>query len=323
MARNRLRRWRASPGAGRGAPRHRLHRLRALHQWHGEAARRRRGARARQHTPVRRGRSPPAAASAGGERWPRLSALSRSVAETPASQAALRIRRDFGGVGARAEAGCGLLLRDGHRRLCRLDAGPDSPFGRFHLDGRGARRLAQALGGLAGHPLRGQGPARGARAGLFYLPEALRANSEGCEAVSFDFVRLSDAGNPCGVPFLSYIAVPSGKMLHLLAARQGALRRALFVFKDLPSCCGIRRRRDRTDASDVPDHRFDVPARPVIALSHWPDESFRPDFRMVRDEFAWPAKPCEPEVEERNATCTPVHWQWRTNVRFRQSRPFP
>ena len=57
-------------------------------------------------------------------------------------------------------------LRQRHRRLYRLGARPSPALPAFPLESLSRRRLAPALRGLAGHPLRGQGDPRRPRAEL-------------------------------------------------------------------------------------------------------------------------------------------------------------
>ena len=64
-------------------------------------------------------------------------------------------------------AGRRIPLRQRHCRLCVLDVGAADALAGFHLDRGAGRRLAEALGRLVRHALRGQGQARGANADVF------------------------------------------------------------------------------------------------------------------------------------------------------------
>ena len=125
-----------------------------------------RAGQARQHPHLGRGRHGSAADPARCVSRPGLHSLSRPVAEAPPAQAPPRLRRHAAGAGPRHAPGRRAAFCQRHRQLHRLGAGPRAALGRFSLDRTRSRRLAQALCGLARHPLRGQGDPRGPRAEL-------------------------------------------------------------------------------------------------------------------------------------------------------------
>ena len=121
--RNRFRRRRASDRAGAGESAQRLHRQRRLRQRHRQGARRHRWQRARQYPPAFRRRQRAARLAAGGRAHAHRSALSRSVAEAAALEAALHPGRQPGAAGAHHHAGRRIPLRQRLGKLRRLDAG--------------------------------------------------------------------------------------------------------------------------------------------------------------------------------------------------------
>ncbi len=82
-----------------------------------------------------------------------VSALSRSLAQDAAPQAAVRIADDAGRAGAGDPAGRPVPLRQRYRGLCQLDAGAYLAGAGLQLRQPGAGRLAPALSGLAGDAL--------------------------------------------------------------------------------------------------------------------------------------------------------------------------
>ena len=179
-ARNRLRRRRASDRAGERASAHRLHR----HASRSSTAWPRRWSRSTSASSTISAcisATPPTCST--GCRTARFarhrSALSRSVAEAAALEAALRPGRKRRATRAHPAAGRRIPLRHRHCRLRRLDAERAAALARFRLDRGAGRRLAPAVAGLFRHALRGQGQARGPRAVLSDFPaEARRCSNK-------------------------------------------------------------------------------------------------------------------------------------------------
>ena len=103
QARNRIRRRRASDRGSAGVSRYRVHRLRALRQRHGEDPDADRGAEYRQYQALRRRRRGAAGLGAGAIAGADRPDPSRSLAEAPALEAALRAGRHGYGDGAHSQ----------------------------------------------------------------------------------------------------------------------------------------------------------------------------------------------------------------------------
>ena len=103
----------------------------------------------------------------------RRSALSRSVAETPALEAALRAGREHRGDRARAAAGGEFRFASDIPDYAAWTLSAAAALAGFRLDRGARRRLAQAVAGISAHALRGQGEARRPRAVLSDLSDGL------------------------------------------------------------------------------------------------------------------------------------------------------
>ena len=95
------------------------------------------------------------------------SAVSRSVAEAPALEAALRARQKRRGDRTAGEAGRGIPLRQRHPRLRGVDLAAADAFAAISLGRRNAQTTGGCRGRIGRHALRGQGQARGPHALLF------------------------------------------------------------------------------------------------------------------------------------------------------------
>ena len=129
---------------------HRLHRQRRLRQRHRQGARGHRRRQARQYPPASRRRQRADRLAAGGIARAHRPALSRSVAEAAALEAALHPGREPRAPGAHPRQRRRIALRHRHSRLRRLDAGARAALEGFCLDRRTRRRLAQAWAGFSG-----------------------------------------------------------------------------------------------------------------------------------------------------------------------------
>ncbi len=178
LARNRLRRRRASDRPGQGASRRRLHRMRALRQRGRQGAGGARASRARQRSAAGGRRARADRSAAARVAVAHLHSLSRPLAQAPPQQTSGDFGRDDRRARARGAAGGDFALRHRHRRLRRLDAQPLSRFAGFSMDGANRRRLADPLGRLVADPLRGQGARRGPRFGLFDVHPPMNRGAE-------------------------------------------------------------------------------------------------------------------------------------------------
>src|SRR5581483_427572 len=102
-------------------------------------------------------------------------ALSRSMAEAPALEAALHPGRKLICARAHSASGRRIAFRDRYRRLRGVGARARPALARFHLDGGARRRLAAALERLRADALRSQSDARRPRPELYDFSQALNA----------------------------------------------------------------------------------------------------------------------------------------------------
>src|SRR5258708_28569094 len=141
-----------------------FHRLRALRQRHGEDPCIDRRGRHRQYQTLRRRRRRTRGLAPRRFTYPGGSALPRSMAEASALETTVRARSHDCDTCARIAARRPLSLCYRRSGLCRLDARTLDTLAGFLLDRGRRRRLAQAMGWISWHPVRGEGKARGANA---------------------------------------------------------------------------------------------------------------------------------------------------------------
>ena len=134
-------------------PAQRFHRQRRLRQRHRQGAGRDRRQRARQYPSAFRRRQRTARLAARRRAHAHRSALSRSMAETAALEAALHPGRQSQAAGAHSESRRRIALRHRHCRLRGLRAGARDAVAGFRLDRRARRRLAQAWPDFYRHAL--------------------------------------------------------------------------------------------------------------------------------------------------------------------------
>ena len=218
-ARNRLRRRRASDRAGRAQSGLRIHRRRALPQRHGQGACRDRSEGSAQYPAASWRRDRPARLAPGGSARSRRPALSRSLAEAAALEAALRAGSQRRGDRARAEAGrrssaspptfpttppgrwsgcCARPTLTGPRSAPTTGAQPWPDFERDALRGQGrARRSHALLSRFSAQKASAKSSARRAQAAGRHLPEPHDALGGRFRQLVEIGERRVDADAPC------------------------------------------------------------------------------------------------------------------------------